>query len=339
MLRNLVDFALSSHLPDPPRLLFISSTDTLRATSEGSPDATSERGGTADPAPSEGPVSLSACDAAGGAYGESKWVGEQILAAAASETPLRPIIIRVGPLCGAANGRWREEAHFPTIVHLGVTLGALPKIDEVRLPSVAFVMMSSPRRTRRSYTGYRSTPPPKPSPRCATPTRPPFTSPTPTPSPPSPSSACSVTASASRSSRSVNGPPCSKPTSTLPLSPRRPPDSRTRRGRSSGTSSTRGTRPRPTLRRPRACFHIRRSSRARRGSRRRCCTGTCPSSGATTSRSGYGIGERWAWSPHGGRRPREIQVPSLFSFQRSHLAGVGSSTFTLYDPHDAIVSC
>ncbi|KAF8132584.1 hypothetical protein EV363DRAFT_1583468 [Boletus edulis] len=123
MLRNLVDFALSSPLPAPPRLLFIGSTDTLRGASEGSP------GGAEGAAAPEGPVD--ACDAAGGAYGESKWVGEQILAVAASETPLRPIIIRVGPLCGASNGRWREEAHFPMIVHLGVTLGALPKIDEV----------------------------------------------------------------------------------------------------------------------------------------------------------------------------------------------------------------
>ncbi|KAF8552805.1 NAD(P)-binding protein [Imleria badia] len=129
MLRNLVNFALSSPLPVPPRLMFISSTDAVRGTSEGSSKATSEKEEAGGPAAPEGPVG--ACDAAGGAYGESKWVGEQILAAAASETPLRPIIIRVGPLCGAANGRWREEAHFPMIVHLGVTLGALPKIDEV----------------------------------------------------------------------------------------------------------------------------------------------------------------------------------------------------------------
>ena len=133
MLRNLVDFALSSPLPAPPRFLFISSTDTLRGAPESSLKPTSEREGTGDPVTLEGPVS--ACDAAGSAYSESKWVGEQILTVAASETPLRPIIIRVGPLCGAANGRWREEAHLPTIVHLGVTLGALPKIDEV-MPSL-----------------------------------------------------------------------------------------------------------------------------------------------------------------------------------------------------------
>lgn len=129
MLRNIIDFALSSPFPDPPRLLFISSTDTLRGTSESTLTSTSKREETSGPVVPEGPVG--ACDAAGGVYGESKWVGEQILAAAASETPFRPIVIRIGPLCGAANGRWREEAHFPMIVHLGVALGALPKVDEV----------------------------------------------------------------------------------------------------------------------------------------------------------------------------------------------------------------
>lgn len=129
MLRNLVDFTLSSPLPIPPRLLFISSTDTLRGTSESTLTSTFERVEAGGPVIPEGPVS--ACDAAGGVYGESKWVGEQILAAAASKTPFRPIIIRMGPLCSAANGRWREEAHFPLIVHFGVALGALPKVDEV----------------------------------------------------------------------------------------------------------------------------------------------------------------------------------------------------------------
>ena len=130
MLRNLVDFALSSPLPTPPRLMFISSTDTLRGASNALKSTPgSEAAGSVAV---EGPVN--ACDAAGGMHGESKWVGEQILVAAASETPLRPIIVRVGPLCGAANGRWREESHLPTIVHLGVALGALPKIDEVGGP-------------------------------------------------------------------------------------------------------------------------------------------------------------------------------------------------------------
>lgn len=129
MLRNLVDFALSSPLPIPPRLLFISSTDTFRGTSESALTPTSRREGAGGPVVPEGPVN--ACDAAGGVYGESKWAGEQILTAAASETPLQPIIIRIGPLCGAANGRWREKVHFPMIVCLGFALGALPKVDEV----------------------------------------------------------------------------------------------------------------------------------------------------------------------------------------------------------------
>ncbi|KAG8221465.1 hypothetical protein J3R82DRAFT_1672 [Butyriboletus roseoflavus] len=129
MLRNLIDFALSSPLPTPPRLLFISSTDTLQGASESALISTPEGEGAGGAVVPEGLVS--ACDAAGGVYGESKWVGEEILAAAASETPLRPIIVRTGPLCGAANGRWRQEAYFPMIVQLSIAFGVLPKVDEV----------------------------------------------------------------------------------------------------------------------------------------------------------------------------------------------------------------
>ena len=42
-----------------------------------------------------------ACDTAGSLYGEPQWVGKQILAAAAFKAPLRPIVARIGPLCGA----------------------------------------------------------------------------------------------------------------------------------------------------------------------------------------------------------------------------------------------
>ena len=128
MLRDLIDVALSSPHPTPPRLILISTTDTLRGAAHRSED-------TSAVAP-QGPIS--ACDAAGSTYGESKWIGEQMLAAAASRTPLRPIVVRLGPLCGAANGRWREDAVLPMIVHLGATLGTLPHVDEVRRrPSTA----------------------------------------------------------------------------------------------------------------------------------------------------------------------------------------------------------
>ncbi|KAF9223090.1 hypothetical protein BS17DRAFT_734654 [Gyrodon lividus] len=131
MLRDLVDFALSSPLPVLPRLMFISSTDTLRSAHpllRSSPLSHSNTNKGSEEVAAEGPVN--SYDAAGSVYGESKWVGEQLLTAAASQTPLRPIIVRMGHLCGAANGRWRGGERFPMIVKLSAELGALPSIDE-----------------------------------------------------------------------------------------------------------------------------------------------------------------------------------------------------------------
>ncbi|KAF9238274.1 male sterility protein-domain-containing protein [Melanogaster broomeanus] len=132
MLRDLVDFALSSPLPVPPRLLFISSTDTLRSTPppllRRSP--LSQIGTDKDQSEVAAEAPVNSYDAAGSAYGESKWVGEQILTTAASQTPLQPIVVRVGQMCGAVNGRWGEGERFPMIVKLSAELGALPRIDE-----------------------------------------------------------------------------------------------------------------------------------------------------------------------------------------------------------------
>ncbi|KIJ62318.1 hypothetical protein HYDPIDRAFT_114825 [Hydnomerulius pinastri MD-312] len=132
-LRDLITFALSSPLPVPPRLMFISTTDTLRSThARPSPRTQPSQPPDTDKDPGERTpeVPASPYDAAGSAYGESKWVGEQILAAAASKTPLRPIVVRLGQMCGGVNGRWREGERFPMVVQLSVELGALPIIDE-----------------------------------------------------------------------------------------------------------------------------------------------------------------------------------------------------------------
>ena len=204
ILRNLIDFALSSPHPTPPRLLFISTTDTLQPMSAvkftpGDKEAV--------PITSEGPL-----DTVRSAYGESKWVGEQILAAAAFETPLRPITIRVGPLCGATNGRWREEALLPMIVHLGIALGALPQVDEVRpsRPHPRLFLSGSRMHTSRSSTGYRFTSQRRRSLGCAIPHRHIATSPTHTPSPPSPFSAASAPNFTCPFSPSSSGPRCSR---------------------------------------------------------------------------------------------------------------------------------
>ncbi|KIK95787.1 hypothetical protein PAXRUDRAFT_826672 [Paxillus rubicundulus Ve08.2h10] len=156
MLRDLIDFALSSPLLAPPRLLFISSTDTLRSTPPSMlrrpPLSQSDTDKDPDELAAEGPVN--SYDVAGSVYGESKWVGEQILTAAASQTTLRPIIIRMGHMCGATNGRWREGERFPMMVKLSAELGALPSVDEdvswipVHLAATAVAEM------RNSFSAY-----------------------------------------------------------------------------------------------------------------------------------------------------------------------------------------
>jgi thioester reductase-like protein len=73
--------------------------------------------------------------AMGGGYSESKWVGEAILARAAQQTPLRPIIVRLGQLTGSRNGRWNQREWFPSMVKSAVMgLNCLPNLDGVSFP-------------------------------------------------------------------------------------------------------------------------------------------------------------------------------------------------------------
>lgn len=59
-------------------------------------------------------------------YGESKWVSERILTTAKAETPLKPVIIRVGQLSGGVNGNWNVHEWFPSIITAGQIIGSLP---------------------------------------------------------------------------------------------------------------------------------------------------------------------------------------------------------------------
>jgi thioester reductase-like protein len=69
--------------------------------------------------------------AIGGGYTESKWISEAILARAARQTPLRPIIVRLGQLTGDENGSWNEREWFPAMVRSAVTAKCLPNLDGV----------------------------------------------------------------------------------------------------------------------------------------------------------------------------------------------------------------
>ena len=64
-------------------------------------------------------------------YAESKWVGEQILAAATRKAGLRTVAVRVGQLCGPENGYWNEHEWFPSLVKSAQHVGCLPTVDGV----------------------------------------------------------------------------------------------------------------------------------------------------------------------------------------------------------------
>ncbi|GJJ14254.1 putative PKS-like protein biosynthetic cluster [Clathrus columnatus] len=107
------DLALSSPLSQPPRLLFVSSIGLL--------NGRQGTGAAAEVPIKEGKLVI------GTGYTESKWVGERILQIASEKTPLRPIIVRVGQICGGENGSWNTKEWFPSLVKSAAHMGCLPK--------------------------------------------------------------------------------------------------------------------------------------------------------------------------------------------------------------------
>lgn len=67
----------------------------------------------------------------GQGYGESKWVSEMILHAAAKATPLRPMVVRVGQISGGINGSWNSSDWVPSIVKSSIAIGCLPNLKGV----------------------------------------------------------------------------------------------------------------------------------------------------------------------------------------------------------------
>ncbi|CAL1709820.1 unnamed protein product [Somion occarium] len=115
--RNLVDFALASPYSDPPRLLFVSSVGVFR-------NPTSRE--IAPEAPIRDPSVV-----VGQGYSESKWLSEQILAAATYVTGLPSVVVRLGQLSGNPNGHWNEKEWFPAIVKSAVSVECLPDVPGV----------------------------------------------------------------------------------------------------------------------------------------------------------------------------------------------------------------
>lgn len=133
--RALVDFALSSPQPTPPHLQFTSSIGVFRSKAPSS-----------DSYPNLTPVSLDLSSREpvkevpmenpdvplGQGYGESKWVAEMILHAAARATSLKPMVVRVGQISGGINGSWNTSDWVPAIIKSSVALGCLPEMTGVR---------------------------------------------------------------------------------------------------------------------------------------------------------------------------------------------------------------
>lgn len=83
----------------------------------------------ADKAASEEPVPPEIAVANG--YSESKWVCEKILESAASTTPLRSVVVRVGQVAGSPSGAWNTSEWLPSLVRSSVHLKAFPTVDQV----------------------------------------------------------------------------------------------------------------------------------------------------------------------------------------------------------------
>ena len=52
-------------------------------------------------------------------YAESKWITERILGAAAERTPLRPVVVRLGQVCGDGIDTWNKNGWFQSLVKVG----------------------------------------------------------------------------------------------------------------------------------------------------------------------------------------------------------------------------
>ena len=63
-------------------------------------------------------------------YSQSKWVSERILEVSAKQTPLRPVIIRVGQVSGGVNGSWNPLEWIPGIVQSVALTKSLPSLGK-----------------------------------------------------------------------------------------------------------------------------------------------------------------------------------------------------------------
>ena len=77
--------------------------------------------------------------AVGSGYNAAKWVVENLLETATSQTPLRAASIRLGQITGTSTGAWKATEWLPSMVKSSVYLGCLPTFDQVSVNSTVIV--------------------------------------------------------------------------------------------------------------------------------------------------------------------------------------------------------
>ena len=133
--RNLINFALESKLPTPPRFIFVSTVAVVvresgltssRCISVFSWPSTVTKTSGLIPEESAAPESATV-----NGYSQSKWVSERILEVAAERTSLCPVVVRVGQVSGGANGSWNPLEWIPGIVQSVALTKSLPSLRKV----------------------------------------------------------------------------------------------------------------------------------------------------------------------------------------------------------------
>lgn len=113
---HLIDLAIRSNLRPKPTFTFVSSISTVL--------------NAPDPEVLDKPYRWECVGPMG--YGQSKWVAEEILAAAASgDHGLESVrVARLGQVVGDTRlGRWKASEAYPTVAQSALTVGALPLIE------------------------------------------------------------------------------------------------------------------------------------------------------------------------------------------------------------------
>ncbi|KAL8738447.1 MAG: hypothetical protein Q9181_000761 [Wetmoreana brouardii] len=114
-LHNLLQLSLSSPYATPAKFVFCSSVSTAL--------------GTPSPARIPEQVIESLDQASDMGYGQSKLVGEHIVAAAVQQAGAKASILRIGQVVGdTKEGMWNDREAFPLIVRSALTMGVLPEL-------------------------------------------------------------------------------------------------------------------------------------------------------------------------------------------------------------------